>query len=169
MGQDIERVAVDRRDFIKRAGVVAWTVPAIQVANMTGALAGTTNTSVTTSTTPPVTRPGDCVDVEYRLKADWQDGGWVWVEGEGANDCLVGGDWTDMIPTESAVTITGDPEMATVTHDLDHCEITQALHKEANDCVEGEIGEDGAYATFTAVNHGISHVELIITCCVATV
>lgn len=166
MGQDIERGAVDRRGFIKRAGVVAWTVPAIQAANMTGALAGTTNTSVTTSTAPPTTRPGDCVDVEYRIKAEWQGGTWVWVKGEGANDCLVAGDWSEMIPTEPAVWITGDPEKATVIHELEDCRITQAMHKEAKTCVAAEVAPDGSHATFTAVDNGISHVELIVTCCV---
>lgn len=159
--------SVGRREFLKQAGKVAWTVPAVQVVNMSGALAGVVNTSVTTTTAPPVTTPGGCVDVLYRLKAEWEDDGWVWVKGEGANDCLTGGDWTDLIPTDLPVTITGDDESAVVRHDLQDCTITMAAHKAARTCVAAET--DGASATFTATDHGISHVELIVSCCVTDV
>ena len=44
----------DRRDFLKKAGAVAWVVPTMQVLNVTSAAAGTTNISVVTTTEPPV-------------------------------------------------------------------------------------------------------------------
>ena len=64
-----EPVSDTRRQFLKRAGVVAWTVPTLQVVNMAAAAAGqtagsvvvtapsttatTTSTTTTTTTTPP--------------------------------------------------------------------------------------------------------------------
>ncbi len=163
MRPDDTRRTTDRRQFLTQTGKVAWMVPALQVVNMTGALAGEFNTSVTT-TTPPTTRPGDCVDVLYRLKAEWTGDGWVWVKGEGSNDCLVGGDWTDLVPTDLPVTITGDSELVVVTHELPDCEITAASHKAGTACVAADV--DGASATFTAGARAISHVELVVTCCV---
>ena len=164
----------DRRDFLKKAGVVAWTVPAIQVVNMTGALAGDIATSVTTTTVPPITRPPECRDVYYRLKAEPGDGGWVWVKGEGAQDCLTGGDWEDLIPTGLDIGMSGSSESVTVKHGLDNCEIIKAYHKagsanQGDSCFEGLIGDGGSYVTFTAEEHGISHVELIVKCCVVDV
>lgn len=167
MEHDNGRATVGRREFLKRAGVVAWTVPAIHVANMTGALAGEVNSSVTTTLPPSSTRPPECVDVFYRLKAEWKDGGWVWVTGEGANDCLTGGDWSGITPNGIQVEIEGDDESATVKIKTEDCVIVQASHKEALSCVAAEIGGEGSYADFTKDVHGISHVELIIKCCVA--
>jgi hypothetical protein len=154
-----------RREFLKQAGKAAWTVPAIQVVNMTGALAGTTNTSVTTTTMPPTTRPPECVDVLYRLKAEWTGDGWAWVKGEGANDCLTGGTWTDLVPTDLPVMIEGDDELAVVTHDLPDCEITMAAHKAGTSCVPAQV--DGTSAIFTAGANAISHIELVVECCEA--
>lgn len=174
MEHDIDRGdAVDRRGFIKKAGTVAWTVPAIQVINMTGALAGDVNTSVTTTTLPPTTVPGDCVEVHYRLKAEWQGDGWVWVTGNGnGNDCLIG-DWQDILPPQG-VYITGDPEKATVTHELPDCEIVKAYHKAGSDkspnqdveCFMGDIADGGGSVTFTKDGPGISHIEFVVKCCV---
>ena len=163
---------VDRRDFLKKAGVVAWTIPAMQVVNMGGALAGVdgVNTSVTTTTVPPTTLPPRCEDFYYRLKADLTDGGWVWIKGQGENDCIKG-DYLDLVPDGIPLGISGDAESATVKHELENCEIVKAYHKagspnQGEACFEGQIGDGGSYATFTAQQHGISHVELIIKCCV---
>lgn len=164
MQTDDTQRTTGRREFLRQTGKVVWTVPALQVVNMTGALAGEFNTSVTTTTMPPTTRPVDCVDVLYRLKAEWTGAGWLWVKGEGANDCLVGGEWTDLIPTDLPVTITGDDESVVVTHQLPDCAITMASHKAGTACVAAEV--DGVSATFTAGARAISHVELVVTCCV---
>lgn len=161
-----------RRDFLKKAGVAAWTVPAVQVVNMTGALAGDVNTSVTTTSRPPTTPPPPpCEETGFRLKADLEGDGWVWTKGEGAQDCLTGGDWTDLVPTGLPVSIEGNAEYAVVKHDLPDCKIVMAYHKagsanQGEQCFIGEIGGGGAYAEFTAQQHGISHVELIVECCV---
>lgn len=44
----------NRRDFLKRAGAVAWVVPTMQVVNMTAAMAGNdgTQASVVDTTRP---------------------------------------------------------------------------------------------------------------------
>lgn len=58
MTMDHNESANPRRDFLKKAGTVAWAVPAISAVNMTGALAGgDVVTSVTDPTKPPTTRP----------------------------------------------------------------------------------------------------------------
>lgn len=166
-----------RRDFLKKAGVAAWTVPAVQVVNMTGALAGDVNTSVTTSTRPPTTPPPPpCTEVYFRLKAEPKGSGWVWVKGEGRNDCLTGGDWDPLVPDGLPIYIEGDEEKVVVTHRIEGCYIYKAYHKagspnQGTACFAAEIDDDketlGGMATFTAQPKGISHVELIVCCCVA--
>lgn len=162
-----------RRDFLKKAGVAAWTIPAVQVVNMTGALAGDTNTSVTTTTVPPTTRPPrPCQEyVMYRLKAEPKGDGWTWVKGEGRNDCLTGGDWSDLVPDSIPVFIKGDIEQVTVSHELKDCKIKYAAHKAGSPnqgvaCFEAKIAGDGSYAVFTKGDKDISHIELVVACCV---
>ena len=66
-----------RRDFLKRAGAVAWVVPTMQVVNMTAAMAGADGAQgsvVATSAPPP---PARC-RCELSVLDYWQgDGGWV--------------------------------------------------------------------------------------------
>ena len=126
-----EEVTVEgnsRRDFLKKAGVAAWTVPAVQVVNMTGALAGDVNTSVTTTTPPPTTRPPECKDVYYRLKAEPSGDGWVWKTGKGNQDCLTDPKWIDLDPSNLPVKIEGTVEKVTVSHKLEDCAIVKAYH-----------------------------------------
>ena len=151
-----------RRDFLKKAGVAAWTVPAVQVVNMTGALAGTVNGSVTTSTRPPTTPPPPCIkEVCYYVK--WDVGQQAWESSPGQNHCLVDAE------CESAngglfATASGDGESVTVTiKDGVECDIYKAYHKEATDCVEASHGDKSV--TFVSEEHGISHVELFLVCC----
>jgi len=157
---------VDRRRFIKRAGTVAWTIPAMQVVNMTGALAGASNTSVTGATTVPPAPPGGCEEVYYRLKAAWASDGWVWLKGSDEGDCFTEGEWADLIPNDLPVTISGDAERAVVEHELADCEIYAAAHSEGGKCVEAEIGDAGAYAKFESSEDGIAQIELLVKCCV---
>lgn len=165
-----------RRDFLKKAGVAAWTVPAVQVVNMTGALAGEVNVSVVTTTTPPTTRPPDCREVYFRLKAEPSGRGWVWTKGEGRNDCITGGDWEALVPDGLPISIEGDEEKVVVKHEIPDCYIVRAAHKagsprQGTACFAAEINdkkdEPGGYAIFTAQDKGISHVELIVCCCIA--
>lgn len=160
-----------RRDFLKKAGVAAWTVPAVQVVNMSGALAGVTNTSVTT-TSPPTTAPKPpCTEfVYYRLKADWNGGGYTWTKGEGNQDCLTGGDWEDLIPNGLPIFVDGDDEMVEVSHELPGCEIYMAMHKagsarQGQHCFPATIAADGSSAVFMKGDKDISHIELIVKCC----
>lgn len=162
-----------RRDFLKKAGVAAWTVPAVQVVNMTGALAGEVNVSVVTTTTPPTTRP-PCEEVYFRLKAEPKGEGWVWVKGEGRNDCLKDGPWEALIPDGLPVRISGDEEQVVVEHRLPNCYIYKAYHKagspnQGEACFAAKIEDDKqgyGKAIFTAQPKGISHVELIVCCCI---
>ena len=74
----------DRRDFLKKAGAVAWAVPAMQAVNMAAAAAGVegsvvsttrppASTSTTTTTTTEAPELCDCsievVDVEPHFSA----------------------------------------------------------------------------------------------------
>ena len=150
-----------RREFLKKAGAVAWIVPTMQIVNMASASAQT-NGSVVTTTKPP-----DPVCVEHktcRVKADW-DGGWHWDSGVGANDCIQSGDWERCDARDMDIVISGDEKGATVTVGAG-CEIMRAAHKAGRDCLPASISNDGRTARFSANPKDISHVELVVKCCV---
>lgn len=152
-----------RRDFLKKAGVAAWTVPAVQVVNMTGALAGTANTSVTTTTRPPTTLPPCIEEVCYRIKWEVDEQGWD--VGTGRNDCLPNGECENADGGLFAHA-SGDEESVTITiKDGLDCKITAVGQKAGQNCEGGSIASDGKSATFTKLDKGISHVELLIECC----
>ena len=172
-----DREGTDRRQFLRKAGVVAWTIPAMQVVNMTGALAGEVNTSVTTTSTPPTTRPPEpCEDTTtLRLKAKPTDGGWVWEDAgnPGKNDCIQDGFDSGINPTTASlpVYVSGDLESVKVSHELDDCWIVKGYHKagspnQGQACWPAEVAADGSYAVFTAGDKEISHIELLVECCV---
>ena len=167
MGKD-EEMNVEgnsRRDFLKKAGVAAWTVPAVQVVNMTGALAGSVNASVTTTTGPPTTPPPPpCRDeVCYRIKWEVDEQGWD--VGTGRNDCIENGDCENADGGLFA-TASGDEEKVTVTiKDGVDCRIVEVGQKAGQNCEGGWIAADGKSAEFTQIDKGISHVELILVCC----
>lgn len=153
-----------RREFLKKAGAVAWVVPTLQVVNMASAAAGDVAGSMVTTThgtTPP---PGCQVWVTCRIKANWTGNAWSWDSGVGANDCIQQGDWRQCLGSEIGAQISGDSGSATVTVGPE-CEILQAAHKGGLDCVSASIAGDKHSATFTAGAHGISHVELVVRCC----
>jgi len=129
----------------------------------TWASATTSATSTTTTTT--TTEPPECQEYRVcRIKANL-DGGWHWDSGVGNNDCIQQGDWERCLGSEIGATVAGDSSQATVTVPS-HCEIIEAAHKEANTCVRASITNDGRTATFTKGDNGISHVELVVKCCV---
>ncbi len=158
-----------RREFLKKAGKVAWIVPTIQVVNMAGAAAGDLNGSAvtTTSTSSTTTEPPECREfVYYRLKADWNGQSYDWQSGIGANDCITEGSAIDGDDLGGSLSISGDERSATVRHTLENCEIVRAAHKAGQACVEGHVAADGSYAMFEAGDgQDISHVELLVKCC----
>lgn len=151
-----------RRDFLKKAGAVAWVVPTMQVVNMASAGAsGHVNASPVTTTT---TRPPVCVEWKTcRIKADL-DGGWHWDSGVGRNDCITSGDWEKCDNSQVGAVVSGDEYSATVTVPRG-CEIVQAMWKAGQECHRAEITDGGTRATFGG-GKGISHVELVVRCCV---
>lgn len=162
-----------RRDFLKKAGAVAWVVPTLQVVNMASAAAGDTAGSMVTTTPPPSTsKPPECVEyVYYRLKADWTGNSYQWEDGIGRNDCIKDGKPLDGDDLGAAISISGDEREAVVKHSLPDCEIKMAKYKAGQDCKDGMVAADGSYAKFSAGPEGrdnkdISHVELLVKCCV---
>jgi len=121
-----------RREFLKKAGAVAWVVPTLQIVNMASASAQTNGSMVSTTPPPPSTTtttttttkpPGECREyVTCTIKADWTGNGYSWSDGGlGAKPCVEvvdrkcdGGDL--------GVIISGDERSATVTVPED-CEI----------------------------------------------
>lgn len=166
-----------RRDFLKKAGAVAWVVPTLQVVNMASAAAGTVEASMVTTTPPPststttttTTKPPECTDyVYYRLKADWDGQSYVWKDGIGANDCIKDGTSLNGADLGAAISVSGTTREAMITHTLADCEIMKAAHKAGQACVAGTVAADGSYAKFSAGadGQGISHVEILVKCCV---
>ena len=163
-----------RREFLKKAGAVAWVVPTMQVVNMASAAAGEATGSMVTTTPPPststttTTEAPECEEyVYYRLKANWTGNGWSWDKGIGANDCIKDGTPLDGDDLGANISITGDERKATVSHSLPDCEIVKAAHKAGQNCLSGMVAADGSYAMFTADPQDISHVELLVKCCAA--
>lgn len=157
-----DSVGESRRDFLKKAGAVAWVVPTMQIVNMAAASAQTNGSvvdttkprgSTTTTTKPP------CVDTLCRIKADL-NGRWTWDTGQGRNDCLTG-DWGGCDVNDIGASVSGDEKQATVTVSKD-CRIVSAKHKAGQTCVDAAI--NGNTATFTAIGKDISHVELVVEC-----
>jgi hypothetical protein len=169
-------VGESRRDFLKKAGAVAWVVPTLQVVNMASAAAGDVGGSVVSTTRPPsttttttTTEPPECTEyVYYRLKADWDGSKYVWKDGIGANDCIKEGTSLDGDALGAAISVSGTDREATITHTLDDCEIMKAAHKAGQACIAGTVAADGSYAMFSAGADGqaISHVEILVKCCV---
>lgn len=159
-----ELAGESRREFLKKAGAVAWVVPTMQIVNMAAASAQTSGSIVTTTkpgstTTTTTTSKPPCIDTLCRIKANYE-GGWQWDTGQGANDCLTG-DWGGCDVRDIGASITGDDKQATVRVSP-NCTILSAKHKGGQICVDAVV--DGNSATFTAVGHGISHVELVVEC-----
>jgi len=154
-----------RREFLKKAGAVAWVVPTMQIVNMASASAQTNGSVVTTTSPPSTTQPPRCVEYKTcRVKADWE-GGWHWDSGVGHNDCIQDGDWDRCDAKDMDITISGDDRGATVTVG-EGCTILRAAHKAGRDCHPAAISDDGTMARFTASPKDISHVELVVKCCV---
>lgn len=160
-----------RREFLKKAGAVAWVVPTMQIVNMASASAIQTNGSVvdttkprgSTTTTTTTTEPPECVEYKMcRVKADWK-GGWHWDSGVGHNDCIQDGDWEKCDAKDMDIFISGDERGAKVTVGKG-CVIMRAAHKAGRDCHAAEISNDGTYASFSS-EKDISHVELVVKCC----
>ena len=153
-----------RREFLKKAGAVAWVVPTMQIVNMASASAQTNGSVVTTTSPPSTTRPPRCVEYKTcRVKADW-DGGWHWDSGVGRNDCIQDGDWEKCDAKDMDISISGDERGATVTVGKG-CVIMRAAHKAGQDCHPAAISNDGTMARFGSAKD-ISHVELVVKCCV---
>ncbi len=165
MQESHDSSSASRRDFLKKAGAVAWVVPTMQIVNMASAGAvGHTGGSVVT-TPPPTTRPPECVTYKVcRIKADYE-GRWHWDSGVGRNDCIQDGDWERCDNSMVGAIISGDDRRATV-HVPKDCEIMRAAHKAGQDCWPAEISADKTMATFSAMPKDISHVELVVKCCV---
>jgi len=168
--ENVVRDGQSRRDFLKKAGAVAWVVPTIQVLNMASAAAGATSGSVVTTTAPPSTtiEPPDCQElVYYRFKANWNDQAYVWDGGVGANDCIKDGLARLGSDFGAGITLSGTARQATVSHSLPDCSIVMAQHKAGQACVGGSIAVDGSAATFSAGDgQDISHIEFKVKCCV---
>ncbi len=167
MQESHDSSSASRRDFLKKAGAVAWVVPTMQIVNMASAgAAGHTGGSVVT--TPPPTRPPVCVEWKTcRIKADWE-GGWHWDSGVGRNDCIRDGEgqeWERCDNSMVGAIISGDERGATV-HVPHDCEIVGAAHKAGQGCIPAWISEDKTMARFAADPKDISHVELVVRCCV---
>lgn len=60
--------------------------------------------------------------------------------------------------------ISGDNRQATVTV-LAGCEITVAVHKAGQACLQASLSNEFKTATFVANPQDISHVELVVKCC----
>jgi hypothetical protein len=164
-----------RRDFLKKAGAVAWIVPSIQLVNMASAAAGVDGSVVTTgppsstsTTTTTTTEPPDCQElVYYRFKANWNGQSYVWDGGVGANDCITDGFARSGADFGAGLSLSGDARTATVSHSLPDCGIVMAAHKAGQACVAGSVAADGSAATFTAGDgQDISHIEFKVKCCV---
>ncbi len=169
-----------RREFLKKAGAVAWMVPTVQIVNMAAAGAQTTGSMVTTTPPPSTTEatttttttttttqpPGECERYQVcRIKADWTGDGWQWDSGVGANDCIQNGDWERCTGPEIGAQISGDNRQAIVTV-LAGCDIVMASHKAGQACLPAAVTNQARTATFTANPQDISHVELVVRCCI---
>ena len=171
-----------RREFLKKAGKVAWMVPTIQVVNMAAAAAGevngsvvtTTSTSTTsttsTTTTTTTTEPPRC-DNFCTIKADWTGNGYAWGDGAlGAQACIEG-DYDKCNGGQLGFGWNGDERKVTVTAP-DNCKIIEAYHKAGSvnqpegACTKAMVANDGSYAMFDAGDDGrdISNIQLLICC-----
>lgn len=177
---EVQADGTGRRDFLKKAGVVAWTVPAVQVVNMAGALAGGTNTSVTTTTVPSTTRP-PCREVTLRLKAVYSDRdgvGFVWTTERNDGDCVEKYDTVD--PSNLPIWIGEREPYLVVSHEIRECRIVSGYAKMAvrqeDDrvgadgvlaCVPGKVADNGSYIKWEGRGGegGIYQVEIVVECC----
>jgi len=161
-----------RREFLKKAGAVAWVVPTMQIVNMAAASAQT-NGSVVDTTRPPgstttttTTKPPPCAPRVCTIKAEWKDGGWHWSDGSLGNKfvCVKPSDNTCNGAKMGAV-ISGDARNAKVTVP-DECKILEAAHKAATECHKASAISDSMHsAWFTAGKHDISNIQLLVECC----
>lgn len=174
-----ETTSDSRREFLKKAGAVAWVVPTLQIVNMASAGAQTTGSMVTTTpppstttTTTTTTKPPGCQEyITCTIKADWGGNGYSWSDGSlGAKPCV------DVVDSKCngadlGVTISGDERSVTVTVP-EGCEIIQASHKsgagEPDDyCTMGT--KNGRSVTFSAEyddrKKDISNIQLLVKCC----
>lgn len=166
-------VGGSRREFLKKAGAVAWVVPTLQIVNVasagaqtTGSMVSTTPPPSTTTTTTTTEPPGECQRFRIcRIKANWTGDGWTWDTGVGTNDCIQDGDFELCRGPEIGATISGDNQQTTVSV-VAGCEIVRAAHKAGQACLPGAVTNDLRAATFTANPQGISHVELVVKCCI---
>lgn len=111
---------------------------------------------------PPKDDPpkDECIETLYRIKSA-SASSWESDPGVGAKDCIS----TDAEKADGSLfaTISGDKRQQVVTVDPD-CVILEAAFKAGQNCHSGTVS--GNTATFDAVDKDISHVELIISCCV---
>ncbi|MCP3975301.1 MAG: hypothetical protein GY720_12520 [bacterium] len=159
-----------RREFIKKAGVVAgataWAVPTMQIINMAGASAQTNGSVVdptrppsSTTTRPPTTHPPKCD--YWKATAIWHceepdghpgaandgdgrclDGYWMWVDRSGP--CIKG--YPNRVPPKG-VYFGRDSNMyrAHVGIELRGCKLVAIQAPYGDDgCLEGQI-VDGGY------------------------
>ena len=164
-----------RREFLKKAGAVAWVVPTMQIVNMASASAIQTDGSVvdttrphqsTTTTTTTTTEPPPCEPRVCTIKAEWNGNGWSWSDGALGNtfECVKPSDNTCDGGKMGAV-ISGDARNAKVTVP-DECKILDAAHKASTECHEASaISESRHTAWFTAGDHAISNIQLLVECC----
>lgn len=168
-----ESAGESRREFLKKAGAVAWVVPTMQIVNMAAAGAQT-NGSVVDPTPPPSSTkpPEECEDYTIcTIKADWNGNSYIWSDGGlGAKACV---DTADVKCNGNSlgVIISGDERSATVTVPED-CEILQAAHKSGSGdedeyCTAGT--GSGRTRTFSSEydpsKKDISNIQLLVKCC----
>jgi len=176
-------VGESRRDFLKKAGAVAWVVPTLQVVNMASAAAGVVEGSMVTTTPPPststttttTTKPPECTEYIYcTVKADWNGNGFAWSDGslgakacveEQNNKCNGGAKGFEYSGDERSVTVYAPKG----------CYIMSAAHKAGSGdqddyCTGAVIASDKMSATFSAERDDrmkdISNIQMVVKCCV---
>lgn len=168
----------DRREFLKKAGKVAFVVPAIQVLSMVPAGAQSNGSVVVTTmpsatTAPPTTTEAPCEEfIRYRVKGDWNGSSVSWDDGGvGANDCLKDSSQWDSLGNGGALGVT------MVTVDTDRVQISVSgdctiewVGVKAGNTVCDTFDLTGQQLTSYVIGPydapSISHIEVIIKCCV---
>jgi len=165
-----------RRDFLKKAGAVAWVVPTLQVVNMAVAGAGDVGGSIVTSTSTSTTTeaPGCQQYVYCTIKAEWTGNGYSWSDGALGTKACVTEQSAQCNGGAEGFQVSGDERSVTVTAPAG-CYIVEAAHKsgsgDADDyCTPASISADQQSATFSAVSDDrmkdISNIQMVIKCCV---
>ncbi len=159
----------DRREFLKKAGAVAWVVPTMQVVNMAAAAAGVAGSAVPPPPPPPSTSQGPGCRT-CRLRAVWEPGrGFVWTDGAvEQGDCLG-------LPADAEISngasvgarIEGDGTELIVRLLDPWRAVEYASQSVAGECSRGERGDRGRMVTFRGGEGDaeIRILELIISTC----